>query len=755
MEHDAGRLLSGINSRVVRHARWFVLGWIAIVAALNLAVPQLEEVARGDDTPSIPASAPSQQALASLERAFPGEGADTVFVVLASPGRLGPADLDTYADLVRVVAGATDAVAGVTSFVQDPALRQSLVSQDGQAAYFVVSLLDPRGSPASRDQIDRVRDLLAAQSVGDLAVHVTGPSATENDLGRQVEDSLTVVTIATLGLIGLILILTLRSVSACVLALATIGITMGAARGVVALLGKLDLIPISAYTGTFMVAVVLGAGTDYAVFQLLRFYEARRDGDDAPRALSRALAGVNRVVVGSALTVIVATSAMALAQLGPFATTGPAIAVGVAVTLVVSLTFTPAVMTLMIKRGWLQPRDATASDRRWQRFAKLVVARPGMLLAVGLAALLGLSALAPQVRSEFDFRSVQPADTDSNLGYRALADHFPLNELIPDYVVLSGEVDLRTAAGVNAIERVAEAIDQVPDVVQVRALTRPLGVPVPPAGLTALSDPSFVEPAPFYLSPDGRTARLVVLGGADSFSRAAMGRVDRIERAARAAVEGTPLATGSVAVTGLAATNVDTDRLAHNDFLIVAGVALLAVLLILIWLLRSPVVAVVLIGSVVLSFSAALGLGVLYWQVFLGHDMVWTMPVIAFLILVAVGSDYNLLMMSRMRAVARDGNPDGIRHAIVSTGRVISAAALIFAASMFAMMVSPLITIQQVGFVIGCGLLIDALIVRSLIVPACARLLGTRLWWPEKPNHPRLPDDSGAEEVAAPIAVTA
>ena len=246
----------------------------------------------------------------------------------------------------------------------------------------------------------------------------------------------------------------------------------------------------------------------------------------------------------------------------------------------------------------------------------------------------------------------------------------------------------------------------------------------------ALDDPRLALAGSYYLSPDGRTARFVVLGQEDSFSNPARERSRAVDAAARRALVGTPLADAKVGTTGIAASNEDIHLMSDKDFLLIGGVALLAVFLILIWLLRSLVAPVMLIGSVVLSFIAAMGLSVLFWQVLLGHDIDWTVTSTAFIILVAVGSDYNLLMMKRMKDEAPNAERAGIARAVSRTGHVITTAGLIFAASMFAMLFSPLIGIKEVGFTIGMGLLLDTFVVRSIVVPSAATLLGRRLWWP-------------------------
>ena len=223
---------------------------------------------------------------------------------------------------------------------------------------------------------------------------------------------------------------------------------------------------------------------------------------------------------------------------------------------------------------------------------------------------------------------------------------------------------------------------------------------------------------------------MIVIGESDPFSPAGSARNLEVERAAADGLRGTRLADSGVSTAGIAAFNGDLEKFMLDDFALVAAVTLATVFLILLLMLRGIVVAGLLLASVVLSYASAVGLGVLVWQILLDQPLDWWVPVNAFVLLVAVGADYNMLLMKRVREEATDGSPLGIARAVSATGRVITAAGLIFAASMFAMMFGSITSLAQLGFTVGMGLLLDTFIVRTLVVPAAAALLGPRLWWP-------------------------
>ena len=246
----------------------------------------------------------------------------------------------------------------------------------------------------------------------------------------------------------------------------------------------------------------------------------------------------------------------------------------------------------------------------------------------------------------------------------------------------------------------------------------------------AFDDERFALAEGLFISADGRSARMVVVGATDAFGNASIDRTEELRETTELALADGPLAGSTVESAGMPSSLADIRSLSNADFLMVALVALLVVLVILLVLLRSVVASVFLLASVVLSYASAIGLGVLVWQVLLDKPLDWTVPSIAFTLLVAVGADYNMLLIKRIRDEAPDGSAAGVARALAVTGSVITAAGLIFAGSVFAMMAGSVVTLMQIGFTIGMGLLLDTFVVRTLVVPAFAALVGPRLWWP-------------------------
>ncbi|MGO4257843.1 MMPL family transporter [Marmoricola sp. RAF53] len=977
---------------VIDHAVWVIGAWLLFAAALNVLVPQIEAVVAKDSTPFVPESAPSLRAVKDMDTTF-GNGKSRSFIVLvaAREGGLTAADKKYVVTLADRLRADTKHVTYVQD-VREPTLRAALTSKDGEAVYFQIGLAGYTGAPTSVGQVEAVRDDAKAGKPAGLEVKVTGASATITDMVVEVESSIVKITAVTLILIALILMLIYRSVAVTAFVLGVIGLALGVARGAVALLADHHVFDASTFTGSFLTAIVLGATTDYAIFLISRYHEQRRRGVEPREAARVAASRVSGVIIGSALTVVLANACLALAHVGLFRTTGPAIAVSILLALGISLTLTPPLLALLGERGLMEPRPRPATEGVWDRWGRRVVARPGLALAAGLVPLVLLAAFFPLFKPSYDERRVQPGDTESNDGYALMDAHYPVNEALPDFVLVTADHDLRNSRDLAALEQAAAAVSRVPGVGSVRAVTRPTGTTITEASVgyqagivggrlgqakdqlgagrkdsarlvdgagrladgadrlaagadaaasgadkvlagvrtlhggleqladgsddavtgsarlragaraladgldsavaqtqvavdglglahqaltksltcgldayckgardgikqiyvgerdqlvpglreaaagarrladgtadlqsglrqvraglnaaeaganrlregqqalasgldglasgsdrvadagsqvaggtrrltgavgrlesglgsaaaylnstaratsapglsgfylppSAMKDQRFALASGAYLSADGRVARMIVLGDTNAFGHRAAARSGEIAGTVREAFDGTALAGSTVAITGMAATNADIQELSADDFRLVAIVALIAVFLVLLLLIRSLMAALFLLGSVVLSYVATMGLAILVWQLVLGTPIEWTVACIAFVLLVAVGADYNLLLIKRMHEEAPDGSRSGIARAVGLTGGVITAAGVIFAASLFAMMAGSVVTLVQLGFTVGLGLLIDTFVVRTLVVPAFAALVGPRLWWPSR-----------------------
>src|SRR3954453_15781527 len=476
--------LRRVTEIATRHARWVLAGWVLVAALCTLAVPRLEQVVAHDATPFLPASSPSIQAFGQMDKAFAGgTGSSIAFVVLTGPDfRHDPTAAAYYRGLSDRLHADRRHVADLQDYAARPRLRDALTSRDGDATYIPVSLQHPVGSPKADEDVAWLRDVVRRGLPSTVHGYVTGDVASIADMTSDIAASIARVTIVSVVIIIVILLLLYRSLVVPLVPLATIGIGLLVARGTVSLLG-MSFLPVSTYTAMFVTALVLGAGTDYTVFLISRVHESMRSGAASTHSVVDAICRIGPAVGSSGLTVIIGSACMVLAKLALFSTTGPAIAVSILVTLVVGLTFTPALPVVMGRRVAPQPLRRRAGTR-WAAVGSMVARRPVPTLLAALVLLVSLAAFWPRLSPSYDTRALVPAHLESSQGYAALDKHFPGNELRPDYDLVSADHDLRNPRDLAVLEQAAATLDKLPGIDVVRTVTRPQGTPIPQAELT-------------------------------------------------------------------------------------------------------------------------------------------------------------------------------------------------------------------------------------------------------------------------------
>ncbi|WP_052073806.1 MMPL/RND family transporter [Rhodococcoides fascians] len=468
-----------ITAVAARHSWWVVGIWLIAVAALNVVAPQLEQTATEKSAAIVPSDMPSTQALVRMADDFDTPASTAVgAVVLASDNGFGEQEQKYYSELIARLLADRDHVAFVLDMYGDPATRDFAVSPDGKAVTVTVGEQGDIGTADAHRSTEAIRSTITDVAAPEgLDVHFSGPAPTVVDEFIAVDTSMVLITAVSVLLITLMLVIAFRSVVAALIPLLTIGIALAASRAVVSALGWNAILPVSTLTVTLMTALVLASGTDYAIFQTAAYHDARRRGETALRSVVAAGSNVGAVLTASALTVAAAATSMVFAKNGMFTTSGPAIAIGLMVTLAVSVTFTPALIAIFGRRGWIEPR--VSHERQWRKRGTRILRRAGALTAVSVLALVALAAPALGMVPNGDDSAMIMGDADSTAGYDAVYQHFPANEIVPEYLVIRADHDLRTTTDLAALDRAAVAVADLPNVAYVRSLTRPNGEPLP------------------------------------------------------------------------------------------------------------------------------------------------------------------------------------------------------------------------------------------------------------------------------------
>ena len=750
---DDRHFFASLGRNTVRFRWLIVVAWAVVTVALVVGLPSISTVEKSSNSQFLPASEPSVRAGELAAPFQPTATSEAILVAATSSGPLTAAD---GAALSRIEA-AVGAVPRVTS-VDDQG-----VSADGRARQAVVGLDVPAGSsgPEATRTIDDIRKAIAASGVPPgLDVHLTGQAAQAVDQQAQQTKTQKLTELLSVIFIILLLFLTFRSLLAPIVALLPSGVALVAVEPVIAASAHLG-VQVSDLTPILLVVVLLGAGTDYGLFLIFRVREEIRRGLAPHDAVAFSLAKVGESITFSGLTVIAALSTVVIATFGLYKGFGPALAIGIAMALLANLTLLPALLAILGRAVfWPRvPRAGQAKRGLWGRVAARVVGRPVLTLVVGVVILVGL-AMAMLAYSPTGFGSqALPASSDSARGQALLTTHYPAAETDATDVLFRLPESVWKESGI--LGTATHGLTSSGQFSSVIGALDPNGTPVTPdqlaaahdqlVGLGAPDDLPMTPPAGFtgttaayeaykasgqFLTPDGRTVLFeTALAAGPSTSTAAASAMPDV----RSAVDdvGRSIAATESGVAGYAASAADVGSLATGDLLRIIPIVLLVLAILLALVLRSLVAPLYLVASVGLSYLAALGFTVLVFVIIGGQDGInFVLPFFMFIFIMALGQDYNILVMTRIREEAHHAPIRiAVRTAVEATGTTVTSAGLILAGTFGVLTATGDTQIVEIGVGLAAGILIDTFFVRTLLVPSAAVLLGRWNWWPSRLSH--------------------
>ncbi|MEE6263506.1 MMPL family transporter [Plantactinospora sonchi] len=710
--------MAGSRSRTaLLGAALLVVGWLAVAAVAGPYAGRLGEVAVNDNAAFLPEDAEATRAQ-RLAADFAERETVPALVVYTRAGGI------TDADRQRVAAAATrfSGIPGVVTPLPPP-----IPSTDGMALQVIVPV-DSADGDRTPEVVGELRRTAEQSATDGLRVAVGGPAGLLGDLVEVFSSIDGPLLLVTLGVVLVILLVVYRSPVLWIIPLLAAGISYALAALAVYFLAKTEVIMLNGQAQGILTVLVFGAGTDYALLLIARYREELCHHEGTVQALFAAWRGAAPAIVASAGTVIAGLLCLLLSSLTSNQALGPVAAVGIGATLVVMLTLLPALL-LLGGRWAFWPRSpyrehAATVGRLWKPTAHFIARRSRAvwlvttLVLVGFA--IGLTQLGSTRLGETELFTDRP---DSVVAQEVIDRHFPGG--------MGSPAEIFTAAG--AADQVTAAARSVPGVAEVRAVPAgnpdPTGTGDPGAGPGGAAGPPKVV--------DGRVLLQATLATSPDSESA-----ERTVRQLRVAVHAVPGADAVVG--GFTATTVDTSDAAIRDRNVIIPVVLGVIAVVLALLLRSLLAPVLLILTVVLSFLATLGLCALLFRYVFGFPGVdSSFPLFAFVFLVALGIDYNIFLMSRVREEAvRRGTRAGVLRGLVVTGGVITSAGIVLAATFSALAVLPLVILIELGVAVALGVLLDTIVVRSLLVPALTYDLGPVIWWPsrlfrapDRPDH--------------------
>jgi putative drug exporter of the RND superfamily len=737
--------------------RWVIVAaWVAAAVLASLFLPSLASVARQSNTDLLPASSPSLHA-ARLATPFQSLNQTPVSVVIArGTGPITGADITVIGRLAASLAKVAD--------VQR--VKDLGVSADHLAAQLeVLASIDLGTAGPAGHLVAGLRHAIRASALpGDLQAHLAGPVAAQADASQAGQRAINLGQDLSILFIVALLLVVFRSLLAPLLTLAPAVLVTQLAGPVIAQASKAGL-QVTGLTEIMLLILTLGAGTDYGLFLVFRVREELRAGRSPHDAVSYALSRVGESITFSAATVVASLLTLLLAVFGLYSSLGAPLAIAIGLMLLAGLTLTPALLAIF-GRAAFWPSNTTQPAPRlgwWGGTAGRIVTHPAATLALGLVL---FGALATAVLGYMPAGSgstpAAPRGSESATGNALLAAHFPAVASNPTSVLLRFPTPIW-----RDLALVADAEQRLAAVPQFSSLTGPLdvnGVTLTPAQLmtlhATLGDPGALpaQPPPGsaaptatwtayraesqFISPDGRTVLFDAgLTAGDPGSNAALHQVPAI----RAAVAAVAHATGASAygASGEAPAGYDVGQASDTDLLHIVPVAIIVIAILLALVLRSLVAPLYLIASVVISYLAAFGLSVLLFQDAAGAGgLYYFIPFLMFVFLLALGEDYNILVMTRIREeAARIPLRQAVTRALEHTGSTVTSAGLVLAGTfgVFALVVARLPgggVYTSVLASLAIGILLDAFLVRTLLVPSTVALLGHWNWWPSSHGKP-------------------
>ncbi|HEY2673780.1 MAG TPA: MMPL family transporter [Rugosimonospora sp.] len=684
-----------------RPLRWLlpilaVIAWVIVGGLLGPLFSKTTSVQKNNNSSFLPSDAESTKVQA-LDKNFTPTETTPAIVVYFRPSGITPADkAKIQSDVSQMGRHFAGQIAG-------PPLGP-VISQDGQAAEVTLEFTSSDQNTL-KNAIPFVRSL--AGTTPGLSAHVTGPAGILADL----VDSFGGIDGILLYLTGLIvlviLILVYRSPILPVLVLASAVLALTLANGLVYLLAKNDVITLNGQSNGILDVLVLGAATDYALLLVSRFREECRVHLSRFDAIRAALRGAIQPIGASGITVAIALLCLLLSNLSSNRSLGPVGAIGIGCSLLAMLTLLPAVLALFGRAAFwpFRPHHESHPVEQhgiWSRIAQWVGRHRRPVWIVTTLVLLGIGGGISQLNANGvpEDKSFSK-NVDSKIGSEVLAAHFPAGAGSPAEVIFKAD----------KLQPVLAAVRRVPGVVQAVPFTGQSTEPDTPGAPPKVVNGLARVDATLAFDPDSTRA------------------YDAL-RHIRTGVHAVPGAQAEVG--GFTATNLDVEDTAKRDRNVIIPIVLVVVFVILVLLLRCLVAPLVLVVTVVLSFVGTLGVsGYVFHNLFKFAGADAAFPLFAFVFLVALGVDYNIFLISRVREeVCKVGHRAGVLSGLTVTGGVITSAGLVLAATFAALTVIPLVFLTEIAFTVAFGVLLDTLVVRSLLVPAVLVDIGRPAWWP-------------------------
>jgi len=769
-------MFRSLGSLTARYPWTICIVWLLAGATIALVAPPWDGSTQDDDVRFVPDRFTSVRAYKLLEKAFPQDVfASKIVFALERPDRQLDADdfriVDQLvADLEGLKASAPQLKIAKVESCRDGLLGFRLVSADQKCTLIMASLETPYLAAATSQAVTKAEAIVKARLAEypqGPRLYTTGAAGIGRDLGQASLHGLDGTTWATVILVIVVLLAVYRAPLLALIPLATIALSVWVSLNLLACMTQIPGVHLVNISKVFAIVILYGAGTDYCLFLVSRYREELNRGRETHAAVARAVGGVGEALAASAGTVMVGLGMMAFAEFAKVRYAGPAIALSLGIALLAALTLTPALLRIFGRVAFWPGRPPMATPHEklmrklklqrvgglWDWVSRRVAARPALVWGVSVVVLLPLVLLGMKVQPNYRATGELSQNAESLQGLAAIQRHFEPGEVGPVTVLLTSGTDWESREGMLHLKHLSRGFAKLPNVAEVRSVSQPLGLQVPEVHahgdggwllrlltliqphMEAVREQVHQRARDRFLATiedeDGKpqhVARIDVVMKSDPFEAESNETLALIETWLHDEMPRYSVMTKDVRSEcyGVTATARDLAQVTESDRHRVNGLVLAAIFVILFVLVRRFWMTCYLLVTVLASYFASLGATMLFGSMITGQPMNtldWRVPFFLFTILVAVGEDYNILLITRaLEEKKRHGSVEGMRRALAKTGGAITSCGLIMAGTFATLMFAGLNTLVQIGFALAFGVLIDTFLVRPFLVPAFAML---------------------------------
>lgn len=699
-----------------------LLVWLVVIAALSVIAPSSGDVEENADEGSAHETRPSTEAQEIMDEQFPSDDGLVALLVFHHEDGITDEQRDNVVEMSEWLDSddKPENVASSLPFHKFPEdVQEQFFSDDHSTTHINIAMKENLESGELYDTLQEIRDHADAISEDGLDMNVTGPAGISADTVSLFKNADLVLMLATIGLILILLMIIYRSPLLAIIPLVVAGMVYAVVDRVIGLGGDNSWFVVESQATSIMMILLFAVLTDYSLFVLSRFRQELKQHESKNEAMVKAFEPVLKPILFSGMTLLIAMLVLFLTDFKPYNHFAPVFSIAIVFILLGGITLIPAIFTLAGRKAFwpfvpkIEEQDTSSTKKEgfWQKVGRNVTKRPGITAGIILVLMLAASANVGTMKFSFNQLESFPEDIDSRVGYERLADHFPEGELAETNIVLKSEdkidVDEAFAENINALSAAIKeegGIEEITPEIEKDMLNSEEDLPRD------------------FLSDSEQAVKLSVTLEGNPYSQSSLDVIDNLRDKEDSLLEDNGLDANHVSmqIAGQTAEQLDVRDMNQRDILVAFSLITVLITIMLMFQSGSVIMGLVMMFTMLISYTTSLGLCWLIFEHVLGYDAIsYRLPLYTFVFLIALGVDYNIILVSRIREEVHHYNwKEAISRGVGLTGGVISSAGIILAGTFAVLMTQPLQELFLFGFVMGMGILIDTFIVRGMLLPA-------------------------------------